>query len=37
MYQRVENISMKQEMILINILDIELFDVWGIDFIEPFP
>ena len=31
------NISSKQELSLTNILKIELFDVWGIDFMGPFP
>lgn len=31
------NISSKQELPLNNILEIELFDVWGIDFMGPFP
>ena len=35
--QRVGNISRKNEMSLTNILEIELFDVWGIDFMGPFP
>ena len=35
--QRVGNISSKQEMPLTNILEIELFDVWGIDFMGSFP
>ncbi|KAL5578548.1 hypothetical protein UlMin_020247 [Ulmus minor] len=35
--QRVGNISRKNEMPLTNILVIELFDVWGIDFMGPFP
>ena len=35
--QRVGNISRKNEMPLTNILEIELFDVWGIDFMGPFP
>ena len=35
--QRVGNISKKNEMPLTNILEIELFDVWGSDFIGPFP
>ena len=35
--QRVVNISRKNEMPLTNILEIELFDVWGIDFMGPFP
>ncbi|RVW94478.1 Pro-Pol polyprotein [Vitis vinifera] len=34
---RVGNISRKNEMPLTNILQIELFDVWGIDFMGPFP
>ena len=36
-YQRVRNISRKNDMPLNNILVIEFFDVWGIDFIAPFP
>ena len=35
--QRVGNISSKQEFPLNNILEIKLFDVWGIDFMGPFP
>ena len=35
--QRVENISRKNEMPLTNILEIEFFDVWGIDFMGPLP
>lgn len=35
--QRVGNISSRQELPLNNILEIELFDVWGIDFMGPFP
>ena len=34
--QREGNISRKQEMPLNNILEVELFDVWGIDFMGPF-
>lgn len=34
---RVRNISSKQKLPLNNILELELFDVWGIDFMEPFP
>ena len=34
---RVGNISRKNEMPLTNILEIELFNVWGIDFMGPFP
>ena len=33
----VGNISSKNEMPLNNILEIELFDVWGIDLMGPFP
>ncbi|XP_057445035.1 uncharacterized protein LOC130737300 [Lotus japonicus] len=35
--QRTGNISRRNEMPLKNILEIELFDVWGIDFMGPFP
>jgi len=35
--QRVGNISNRQEMPLNMILEVELFDVWGIDFMGPFP
>ncbi|XP_060673095.1 uncharacterized protein LOC132803722 [Ziziphus jujuba] len=35
--QRTGNISRKNEMPLKNILEVELFDVWGIDFMGPFP
>ncbi|KAL8158070.1 hypothetical protein AgCh_002688 [Apium graveolens] len=35
--QRVGNISRRSEMPLKNILEVELFDVWGIDFMGPFP
>ncbi|XP_022156000.1 uncharacterized protein LOC111022975 [Momordica charantia] len=35
--QRVGNISKKSEMPLTYILEVELFDVWGIDFMGPFP
>ena len=31
------NISRKNEMPLNNILEVELFDVWGINFMGPFP
>ena len=34
--QRIGNISRKNEMPLTNILEIELFDVWGIDFMGTF-
>jgi hypothetical protein len=33
-YQRVRNISSKHQMSLNNILEAELFDFWGIDFIK---
>ncbi|KAK8998732.1 hypothetical protein V6N11_084115 [Hibiscus sabdariffa] len=35
--QRTGNISRRHEMPLQNILEVELFDVWGIDFMGPFP
>ncbi|XP_060965226.1 uncharacterized protein LOC133034202 [Cannabis sativa] len=35
--QRVGNISARNEMPLNCILEVELFDVWGIDFMGPFP
>ncbi|CAN6579848.1 unnamed protein product [Malus baccata var. baccata] len=35
--QRVGNISSRHQMPLNNILEVELFDVWGIDFMGPFP
>ncbi|XP_038976653.1 uncharacterized protein LOC120107448 [Phoenix dactylifera] len=35
--QRVGNISKKNEMPLTNILEVELFDLWRIDFMGPFP
>jgi len=35
--QRMGNITRRNEMPLNNILEVELFDVWGIDFIGPFP
>ena len=35
--QRTGNISRKNKMPLINILEVELFDVWGIDFMGAFP
>ncbi|KAK8661684.1 hypothetical protein V6N13_091280 [Hibiscus sabdariffa] len=36
-YQRTGNISRRNEMPLQYILEVELFDVWGIDFMGPFP
>lgn len=35
--QRTGNISRRNEMPLSNILEVKLFDVWGIDFMGPFP
>jgi hypothetical protein len=35
--QRHGNINTRDVMPLINNLQIELFDVWGIDYMEPFP
>ena len=35
--QKMGNISLMNEMSLNNILVVELFDVWGIDFMGPFP
>ena len=35
--QRTGNISRRNEMPLQSILEVELFDVWGIDFMGPFP
>ncbi|VVA39659.1 PREDICTED: LOW QUALITY PROTEIN, partial [Prunus dulcis] len=35
--QRMGNISSRNELPLKNILFVELFDVWGIDFMGPFP
>ena len=35
--QRMGNISRRNEMPLNPILEVELFDVWGIDFVDPFP
>ena len=34
--QRLGNISKKHEMPLTNIIEVEMFDVWGIDFMGPF-
>ncbi|XP_047253688.1 uncharacterized protein LOC124887817 [Capsicum annuum] len=36
-YQRLGTISMHHEMSLNNILEVKVFDVWGIDFMGPFP
>ncbi|KAK8690607.1 hypothetical protein V6N13_074138 [Hibiscus sabdariffa] len=36
-FQRTRNISRRNEMSLQNILEVELFDVWGIDFMGSFP
>ena len=35
--QRVGGISRKNEMPLTGILPVEIFDIWGIDFMGPFP
>ncbi|XP_074298661.1 uncharacterized protein LOC141629584 [Silene latifolia] len=35
--QRRGNIGRRDEMPLNNILEVELFDVWGVDFMGPFP
>ncbi|XP_050238371.1 uncharacterized protein LOC126687861 [Mercurialis annua] len=35
--QRVGNISKRDEMPLTSIQEVEIFDVWGIDFMGPFP
>ena len=35
--QRTGNITSRHEMSLTNILEVEVFDVWGIDFMGPFP
>ena len=35
--QRIGNISKRHEMPMNNILEFELFDVWGMDFMGPFP
>ncbi|HYP43423.1 MAG TPA: integrase zinc binding domain-containing protein, partial [Candidatus Nitrosocosmicus sp.] len=34
--QRVGNISRRNEMPLNYMLEVEIFDVWGLDFMEPF-
>ena len=34
--QKIKNISRKNEMPLTTFLEVELFDVWGIDFMGPF-
>ena len=35
--QRTNNIGKRNEMPLMTIIEVELFDVWGIDFMGPFP
>ena len=35
--QRTGNLTRRSEMPLNNILEVELFDVWGVDFMGPFP
>ncbi|KAH9716154.1 hypothetical protein KPL71_021359 [Citrus sinensis] len=37
MCQKTGNITKRYEMLLTNILEVEVFDVWGIDFMGPFP
>ncbi|XP_050233380.1 uncharacterized protein LOC126681869 [Mercurialis annua] len=36
-FQRVENISKRDEIPLTTIQEVKIFDVWGIDFMGPFP
>ena len=36
-YQRMGNISRQNKLPLNNILEVEIFDVWAIDFMSPFP
>ena len=36
-YQRMGRISRRNEMPLQNIMEVEVFDCWGIDFMGPFP
>ena len=36
-WKRTGNITCKNEMPLNSILEVEMFDVWGIDFMGPFP
>ena len=36
-WQRLGTIGRCQEMPQIGLLEVELFDVWGIDFMGPFP
>ena len=35
--QRTGNITKRNEMPLNNIPEVEIFDVWGVDFMGPFP
>ncbi|XP_065860168.1 uncharacterized protein, partial [Euphorbia lathyris] len=35
--QRTGNLGRKDEMPLTNVLEVEIFDMWGIDFMGPFP
>ncbi|KAH9716271.1 hypothetical protein KPL71_021404 [Citrus sinensis] len=35
--QRIGNITKRYEMPLTNILEVKVFDIWGIDFMGPFP
>lgn len=36
-YQRARTISKRHEKPLINILEVEIFDIWGMDFMGPVP
>ena len=36
-YHRMGNISGQNELPLNNILEVDIFDVWGKDFMGPFP
>ncbi len=35
--QRTGNVSQRQEMPQTGILEVEIFDVWGVDYMGPFP
>ena len=35
--QRTDNISWRHEMPQTGILEVEIFDVWGVDYMGPFP
>ena len=36
-FKRIGNLSQRNEMPLKNIEEVELFDIWGINFMGPFP